>query len=44
MWFVYQENEKPVTVLKKLVTEDKSKVEDKKIRLASETFDEKYYS
>ena len=44
MWFVYQENEKPVTVLKKVKVEDKSKVEDKKIRLTSDVFEERYYS
>ena len=42
MWFVY-DNEKPATVVKKVAVEEKSKVEDKKIRLTSDVFDEKYY-
>ncbi len=43
MWFVYQENEKPLTA-KKVKVEDKVKVGDKKIILTDEVFDEKYYS
>lgn len=42
MWFVYDEHEKPVTA-KKIKVEDEVKVENKKIRLTSDSFDERYY-
>lgn len=43
MWFVYDEREKSA-MAKKIKVEDKSKVEDKKIRLTSDVFEERYYS